>query len=191
VKGHNLKRRVEALERQHNLGPHFTSQSPTVETSVSFTPKTEAQTQPTESPTQKQETLNIPKARSVSPQQQSVDLLDPALGSMQSFASASIDTEWMSHSHFMSAPMSVRSTPLPSPPMSHASQSPDVCKKTQMDMENDPSLMSSGMMAMTSLDDYIQHNNSILEDMCSSESISSDDLDFSYHTTHSKRPVRA
>jgi hypothetical protein len=192
VQGHNLKRRVEALERQHNLGPLFSSPSPSLpmDSSISSVTKTETQAQGNESPVQNQVTLNLSKENPTSPQKHTIDMLDPALGSLQNFGSSgTIEPEWMTHNHFMTAPISIRSTTIPSPPITNASQSPEVCTKINIEDENDQSLLSASLMTMSSLDDYIQHNNSIIEDMCSSESISSDDLELSYHRSHVQRPV--
>lgn len=187
--GHNLKRRVEALERQHSLGL-FKTPSPATDLSACAAPKTESQSQAIESPTQKQETSGSIEERSVSPERHTIDILDPALGSMQSYDTlSSIEPDWMSHNHFMSAPIPMRSTPLPSPPIT-ASQSPDMCQKSQMEQDNDQALLSSSMMSLSSLDDYISQNNTIIDNMCTSESISSDDLDLSYHHVPLQRPVR-
>ena len=187
-----MKRRVEALERQHNLGAFSAATTPSLDTSNCTTPRSESLPPVIKSPLQMQD-MSLPiKEGSISPPNHTIDLMDPALSSMASLCSStSMDHDWMSqHSHFM-GPSSSRTTPLHSPAIS---QSPEYfTTKFQSDDEKDQSRISSSMMTMSSLDDYISHNNSIIEDMCgpAAESISGDDIELSFQHMRQQRPVSA
>jgi hypothetical protein len=187
--GHNLKRRVEALERQHNLGAFSTkSSTPSLDPSASAT-RSESLPPLAESLTQQKGTTAAVEESSISSHTHTLDLMDPALSMESVCHTNSMSADWMSHNHFMVGPSSNRSTPIASPTIMHASQSPEYFKKSQCEEDNNRSLMASSMMNLSSLDDYIQHNNSIIEDICNSESISSDDIELSYQQVHAQRVV--
>ena len=181
--GHNLKRRIEALERQHTLG----SLGSTPSSSDSTASATQKEERPTiEAVTQKQDAAIAGKERPISPRTKTLDLRQPENGSMRNVCgTTAMEPEWMCpYNHVMDA--SSFSASLSTSDIL-TSQSPELSTNTILDQENQAqSLLSSSLMDLSSLNDYVQQNNTT---EYISESTCTGDIEISYQRARSPKKV--